>query len=199
MVFAEWLRAGIGSGRVTSRYPKGSFGDEPKLAYLDALPAVNSREGAMGRDEADWAQMAKKVQRLFRKSLHLRHLDVGSCNACESEVLSLSNPYYNIHRLGIFFTASPRHADALLVTGALTHAMKPILLETYEAMPKPRLVIATGVCAVHGGLFADSPEFAGPVDQFVPVDAWIAGCPPHPFAIINGLIEAVEGRNVRHG
>lgn len=142
----------------------------------------------------DESQTIKKLRVIFGGSLYVRHIDVGSCNACESEVLSLSNPYYNFHRLGIFFVASPRHADVLLVTGALTQAMKPVLLETYEAMPKPRIVIAVGVCAIHGGLFAQSIDFAGPLDQVVPVDVWIPGCPPHPYALIDGIIKAVEGR-----
>lgn len=138
--------------------------------------------------------MAQRLRRIFGHSLNIRHIDVGSCNACESEVLSLSNPYYNFHRLGLFFTASPRHADVLLVTGAMTHAMEDVLLTTYTAMPQPRLVVATGVCAIHGGLFRESPEFAGPVDTTIPVDAYIPGCPPTPYAIINGILQAVDRR-----
>ena len=156
---------------------------------------------ASTEEARDWEtlgdmQVIRKLQKIFGGSLHVRHIDVGSCNACESEVLSLSNPYYNFHRLGIFFTASPRHADVLLVTGALTQSMKPVLLETYEAMPKPRIVIAAGVCAIHGGLFLQSPHFAGSVDQAIPVDVWIPGCPPHPYALINGLIKAMTRRGM---
>ncbi len=152
-------------------------------------------------EERDWEhlgdlQMICKLRKIFSSSLYVRHIDVGSCNACESEVLSLSNPYYNFHRLGIFFTASPRHADVLLITGALTQAMKPVLVATYEAMPRPRIVIAVGVCAIHGGLFAQSPHFAGAVDQVIPVDVWIPGCPPHPYALINGLVKAMKGRGM---
>ncbi|VBB09755.1 nadh ubiquinone oxidoreductase 20 kd subunit [Lucifera butyrica] len=129
---------------------------------------------------------------LFNRSLHVRHIDTGSCNACESEIAALSNPYYNFHRLGIFFTASPRHADVLLVTGAVTLPMRPVLLEAYEAMPRPRIVIATGVCALSGGLFKNSERFAGPVTDFLPVDVKIPGCPPNPYALLNGLLTAVK-------
>ena len=151
-------------------------------------------------NKSDWneldaeKQAASRLRRIFGKSLHVRHIDVGSCNACESEVLALSNPYYNFHRLGLFFTASPRQADVLLVTGAMTPTMKPILMETYEAMPKPRLVVAAGVCAIHGGVFANSRQFAGPVESVIPVDAFIPGCPPTPYALINGILAAVNGR-----
>jgi len=147
---------------------------------------------------ADWNKMeeadARRLRSVFGRSLHIRHIDVGSCNACESEVLSLSNPYYNFHRLGLFFAASPRHADVLLVTGAMTHAMKAVLLNTYEAMPQPRIVLATGVCAIHGGVFRNSSEFAGPVDSVLPVDVYIPGCPPTPYAIIQGILQAVQQR-----
>lgn len=149
----------------------------------------------LGEGEHDWRNIeyeaASRLRRAFGRSLHVRHIDVGSCNACESEVLSLSNPYYNFHRLGLFFTASPRHADVLLVTGALTPAMHPVLLETYEAMPRPRIVLAAGVCALHGGVFARSSQFVGPVDSVLPVDVYLPGCPPTPYAFINGLLAAV--------
>ncbi len=154
----------------------------------------------MATSTSDWKQideagLGERLQHVFSRSLNVRHIDVGSCNACESEVLSLSNPYYNFHRLGIFFTSSPRHADVLLVTGALTPLMKPILLETYEAMPRPRLVVAVGVCALHGGVFKKSPQFVGPVQDIIPVDAFIPGCPPTPYGIINGILQAIEKRN----
>ncbi len=145
-------------------------------------------------DELEEQGMSARLARYFGHSLHIRHIDVGSCNACESEVLALSNPYYNFHRLGLFFTHSPRHADVLLVTGALTRAMAPVLRETYDAMPRPRLVVATGVCALHGGVFANSSRFVGPVDSVLPVDAYIPGCPPNPYALLQGLLKAIQSR-----
>ncbi len=145
-------------------------------------------------DKLDEQGLSERIARYFGRSLHIRHIDVGSCNACESEVLALSNPYYNFHRLGLFFTHSPRHADVLLVTGALTPAMAPVLRETYDAMPRPRLVVAAGVCALHGGVFARSSRFVGPVDSVLPVDAYIPGCPPNPYALLRGLLQAIQTR-----
>ncbi|WP_218104136.1 NADH-quinone oxidoreductase subunit B family protein, partial [Thermogemmatispora onikobensis] len=123
-------------------------------------------------------QLKKRIQRLFGGSLHIRHVDAGSCNACESEIKMLTNPYYDIQRLGIFFTPSPRHADLLLVTGPVTHAMKEPLLRTYEAMPDPRLVVAVGACACSGGMMGPSAFAHGGLAEVLPVDVFIPGCPP---------------------
>ena len=133
----------------------------------------------------------RQVQRLFQRSLHVRHVDAGSCNACESEIKMLMNPYYDVQRLGIFFTPSPRHADLLLVTGPVTKSMEDALRLTYEAMPDPRLVIAVGACACSGGIFGPSSLVRGGVDEALPVDAYIPGCPPSPLALIHGLLLAV--------
>lgn len=152
--------------------------------------AIPGGDSYFGSDLAE-IQNGIEFRRIFKRSLHVRHIDTGSCNACESDILALTNPYYNFHRLGMFFTASPRHADVLLVTGAVTVAMKDILLETYEAMPKPRIVIASGMCAIDGGPFRNSERFAGRVEDFIPVDVKLPGCPPNPFALINGLLTAV--------
>ncbi|MDQ7092350.1 NADH-quinone oxidoreductase subunit NuoB [Desulfosporosinus sp. PR] len=144
--------------------------------------------------------IARTLKRVFRRSLHIRHIDTGSCNACETEILALSNPYYNLHRLGFFFTASPRHADVLLVTGALTLAMRDILLETYAAMPKPRFVIACGACALSGGAFAASSRRTASVADLLPVDVKIPGCPPNPYALLKALnlaTDKLEGGEAR--
>ena len=145
-------------------------------------------------DEATRAatvQLQARVQRLFGHSLHIRHVDAGSCNACESEIKMLSNPYYDIHRLGIFFTTSPRHADLLLVTGPVTRAMEDPLRQTYEAMPDPRLVVAVGACACGGGIFGPSAFALGSVEEVLPVDVFIPGCPPSPLTLIHGLLLAL--------
>jgi formate hydrogenlyase subunit 7 len=136
-------------------------------------------------------QLRQRIQRLFRGSLHIRHVDAGSCNACESEIKMLTSPYYDIHRLGIFFTASPRHADLLLVTGPVTRAMEGPLLRTYEAMPDPRLVVAVGACACSGGIFGPSALTHGGLSEVLPVDAFIPGCPPTPLTLIHGLLLAL--------
>lgn len=124
----------------------------------------------------------------FRRSLHVRHVDAGSCNGCESELQALNNPFYNLHRLGIFFTASPRFADLLLVTGPVTYAMLDPLRATYEAMPEPRWVMASGTCAVSGGVAENGYSCGHGLDGVLPVDVYLPGCPPNPAAIIHALM-----------
>lgn len=136
-------------------------------------------------------RLKARIQRLFHGSMHLRHVDAGSCNGCESEIKLLTSPYYDIHRLGIFITPSPRHADVLLVTGVVTRAMEEPLRKTYEAMPDPRLVIAVGACACSGGIFGSSSLSRGGVAEVLPVDVFIPGCPPSPLTLIHGLLLAL--------
>lgn len=136
-------------------------------------------------------QLQARVQRLLGHSLHIRHVDAGSCNACEAEIKMLLNPYYDIQRLGIFFTVTPRHADMLLVTGCMTRAMVDPLRQTYEAMPDPRMVVAVGACACTGGIFGQSAYTLGSIDSIVPVDVYIPGCPPSPLTLIHGLLLAL--------
>jgi formate hydrogenlyase subunit 7 len=136
-------------------------------------------------------QLRLAIQGLFKRSLHVRHVDAGSCNACESEIKQLTSPYYDLHRLGIFFSTSPRHADLLLVTGPVTRSMEAPLLRTYEAMPDPRLVVGVGACACDGGIFGASCLTRGGLARVLPVDVLIPGCPPTPFALIQGLLLAI--------
>jgi Ni,Fe-hydrogenase III small subunit/Pyruvate/2-oxoacid:ferredoxin oxidoreductase delta subunit len=142
-------------------------------------------------------------RRGFRRSLHIRHVDAGSCNGCESELQALNNPFYNLHRLGIFFTPSPRFADLLLVTGPVTYAMREPLLRTYEAMPEPRWVMAAGTCAVSGGVAEGCYTCGHGLEGVLPVDLWLPGCPPNPAAMIEALLmfldrmpQRVEGGRV---
>jgi Ni,Fe-hydrogenase III small subunit len=125
----------------------------------------------------------------FRRSLHIRHVDTGSDGAVEQEIAALLSPYYDMHRLGLFFTASPRHADVLLVTGPVTAAMEQPLQRVYEAMPEPRVVIAAGTDACSGGIWTE-PEVRGGVDRVLPVDVYIPGDPPNPIALLHGLLLA---------
>jgi len=125
----------------------------------------------------------------FRRSLHIRHVDTGSDGAVEQEIAALLNPYYDMQRLGLFFTASPRHADVLLVTGPLTRPMERPLLRAYEAMPEPRVVVAAGTDACSGSIWT-APEVLGGVDRAIPVDVYIPGDPPTPIALLHGLLLA---------
>jgi formate hydrogenlyase subunit 7 len=124
----------------------------------------------------------------FRRSLHIRHVDAGSCNGCESELQALNNPFYNLHRFGIFFTPSPRFADLLLVTGPVTHAMLEPLKAAYAGMPEPRWVMAVGTCAVSGGIPGGGYACGTGLEGVLPVDLYLPGCPPNAAAIIEALL-----------
>lgn len=139
------------------------------------------------------APTAQKKAELFGKSLTIREVDTGSCNACEMEMNALANPVYDIERFGIHIAASPRHADALVVTGPVTVNMEGPLKDVYKTTPNPKLVIALGDCAINCGIFKGSYAVTGPVDQHIPVDVRIPGCPPRPAEIIDALTELRKG------
>jgi Ni,Fe-hydrogenase III small subunit len=120
-------------------------------------------------------------------SLQIRHVDAGSCNGCELELTSAFSPVYDVERFGARLVASPRHADALIVTGPVTHNLREPLIKTFNAMPEPRLVISMGDCARDCGEFRGAYGVAGTVDDAVPVDAHIPGCPPRPSEIVSVL------------
>lgn len=154
--------------------------------------AVRSKERLLvgGRSrKADVMASRKVLHGAFRRSLHIRHVDTGSDGAIEQEIAALMNPYYDMQRLGLFFTASPRHADALLVTGPVTRPMEAPLRRTHEAMPEPRVVVAAGTDACSGGIWA-GPEVLGGVDSVLRVDVYIPGDPPSPIALLHGLLLA---------
>ncbi|MGD9695051.1 MAG: ferredoxin [Thermoleophilia bacterium] len=133
--------------------------------------------------------LADQVRGL-RRSVHLRHVDAGSDGAEEWEIAALANPFYDVQRLGLFFTASPRHADVLLVTGGVTAAMRRPLERTWQVMPEPKAVVAVGTDACSGGLAADGATLGG-VDALLPVDVYVPGSPPSPIAILHGILLAV--------
>ena len=147
-------------------------------------------------DETHVAELAQRVdasaRRRLGRSLSIREVDAGSCNGCELEIHALNNPFYDLERFGIKFTASPRHADVLMVTGPVTQNMREALERTYAATPDPKWVVAVGDCAVDGGLFAGSYAVAGGVDAVVPVDLHIKGCPPSPVQLLQGLLALLE-------
>jgi Ni,Fe-hydrogenase III small subunit/ferredoxin len=140
--------------------------------------------------QAARARLAERT-RALRRSVHVRHVDAGSDGSEEWEIQALLGPVYDIHRLGVFITASPRHADVLLVTGAGARGMSGPLRTTYDGMPDPKVVIAVGTDAVSGGLLADSDQTTCGASATVPVDIWLAGSPPSPFGILNALLIAV--------
>jgi Ni,Fe-hydrogenase III small subunit len=133
--------------------------------------------------------------RPFRRSLTIREVDTGSCNACEMEMNALMNPVYDAERFGIHVAASPRHADALVVTGPVTVNMERALKDVYKATPDPKLVVALGDCACDCGMFKGSYAVTGPVERHIPVDVRIPGCPPRPAEILKVLGELLERRD----
>jgi Ni,Fe-hydrogenase III small subunit len=137
------------------------------------------------------ARLQGVILRRFRRSLTIRQIDAGSCNGCELEIHAMNNAYYNCERFGIHFTASPRFADLLLVTGPVSRNMEIALRRTYEATPHPKLVIAVGECGCNGGVFGENYASLGAVERVIPVDARIPGCPPTPIALLQGILKAL--------
>lgn len=128
----------------------------------------------------------------LKKSLWVFHFAGASCNNCDIEILDVLTPRYDVERFGIQLIGSPRHADVLLVSGSINQRDKPRLLEVYNQASKPVFVVAFGACGCTGGIFAEGNTFAGPLDQIVPVDAYIPGCPPKPEAILAGITKLVK-------
>jgi len=147
-------------------------------------------------DDSALAELAASLERASRRrlgrSLAIRQVDAGSCNGCELEIHALNNAFYDLERFGLRFVASPRHADVLMVTGPVTRNMREALERTYRATPDPKWVVAVGACAADGGLFAGSYAVVGGVNAVVPVDLHIAGCPPTPLKMLQGLISLIE-------
>ena len=172
----------------------------------DSTPALNSRrddldvvppQPAVGPSEresfdASGQELRQRIEKVLGRSLHIREVDAGSCNGCEVEIVGLNSPVYDIERFGIHFVASPRHADMLLVTGPVTRNMELALRKTYDAMPAPRLVVAVGACGCSGGIFGQNYASLGGVDQVIPVDVYVPGCPPNPHALLHGILLAIE-------
>lgn len=144
--------------------------------------------GLLEETESGGVKLKERIHKRFGKSFHIREVDCGSCGACESEIIATTNPIYDVQRFGIDFVASPRHADALLVTGPVSKNMAVALRKAYDAMPEPKFIIALGDCALDGGAFKGSYYVEGGVKEILPVDLHIPGCPPAPAAIIKSLL-----------
>ena len=149
-------------------------------------------EAPPAADDAALAELAGKLdtaaRRRLGRSLSIREVDAGSCNGCELEIHALNNAFYDLERFGLRFVASPRHADVLMVTGPVSRNMREALARTYNATPDPKWVVAVGDCAADGGIFAGSYAVTGGVKDVVPVDLHIAGCPPSPQQLLEGLL-----------
>ncbi len=134
------------------------------------------------------AHSRQHFKKLFGRSLQLRQVSAAGCNACEADLNVLATPFFDLARFGINFVASPRHADGIVVTGPISRNMKTALLQTFEATPEPRVVIAVGSCTISGGPFRGSPEITDGLDKILPVDLFIPGCPPHPMSNLHALL-----------
>ncbi|MDR3440685.1 NADH-quinone oxidoreductase subunit NuoB [Telmatospirillum sp.] len=138
------------------------------------------------------AQNPSLLSRLSSKSPWLYRINAGSCNGCDVELATTAIiPRYDVERLGCQYCGSPKHADIVLITGPLTIRVKDKVLRLYEEIPDPKVTVAVGVCPISGGVFRDSYAIAGPLDNFIPVDINIPGCPPRPQAIIEGIAKAI--------
>ncbi len=149
----------------------------------------------LGPGDDETLRLARAIEEstrlLLGRSLAIREVDAGSCNGCEMEITALGGPVYDCERFGLRFVASPRHADMLLVTGPVTRNMELALRKTYDATPDPKLVVAVGACGISGGIFGTNYATRGGVDQVIPVDVYIPGCPPRPEALLYGILLAV--------
>ncbi len=207
----NWVLRGLSTRKMTSHFPNG----EPESVSPWSTLPVKTGEGfvtcptdaisndsviaerciSCGRCASAFSPdlnirtaVVKKSESVFRNSFNVFIIDTGSCGACNVEVKALTNPIYDMHRLGIFFTSTPRHADALLVVGVMAEKMKEPLKKAYEAMAEPKLVIAIGACALSGGILGKG------IEETLKAEVLVPGCPPSPFTILDALIRSKEGQ-----
>ena len=183
------VEASSGALRVAERLARCGVAKPSLIRCWD----IDSRSELFA-DDPIVSEAATEIRALLGRALNIRQVDAGSCNGCEAEIGALTNPYYDLERFGIHFVASPKHADMLLVTGPVTLNMANALRRTYEATPAPRLVVAVGACGCTGGIFAGSYAVSGAVDEVIPVDAYIPGCPPTPAMLLTGILRVLGCR-----
>lgn len=170
--------------------PNGCIGETPAPDY-----ALTREELVVSADtniESMERQLDPAVRRMFGKSIAVRELDTGSCNACEMDLNCMSNQFYDLHRFAIKVVASPRHADALIVTGPMCVNMKEAAERTYGAVPEPKLVIASGACAISGGMFVTGDVVGEGISSVLEPSVFIPGCPPAPDRVIRTLVKALD-------
>jgi Ni,Fe-hydrogenase III small subunit/formate hydrogenlyase subunit 6/NADH:ubiquinone oxidoreductase subunit I len=170
--------------RKLARYRLRSDGTHESM-----LPPSAASDVARATSTAE--ELRAAIVKTLGRSLHIREVDAGSCNGCEIEIVGLNSPVYDLERFGIHFVASPRHADMLLVTGPVARNMELALRKTYDATPSPKLVVAVGACGCSGGIFGQNYASCGGVDEIIPVDIYVPGCPPNPQALLHGILLAV--------
>lgn len=168
---------------------KAEYALNPDGSHLQLMGLVQG--ASLATAEESGRKLREEIHRVLGRSLAIREVDAGSCNGCELEIVALNNPVYDIERFGIHFVASPRHADLLLVTGPVTRNMELALRKTFAATPEPKVVVAVGACGISGGIFGTNYATRGGVDEVIPVDVYIPGCPPRPEALIDGILLAV--------
>ncbi|MFA7677530.1 MAG: NADH-quinone oxidoreductase subunit NuoB [Candidatus Omnitrophota bacterium] len=174
---------------------KACFGKAVRFSRDYCLAAENKSDLVISNVTAGQKkEFSKKVKHIFGRSLKLRQVSAGGCNACEADINVLNTLSFDLGRFGIQFVASPRHADGIVVTGPVTKNMRLALEKTYAAIPSPKLVIVVGACAISGGPYRDHQEVNNGVDSIIPVDLYIPGCPPHPLTILDGLVNIMGKR-----
>jgi Ni,Fe-hydrogenase III small subunit len=167
----------------------------PVLAKIFKTGCLTEKVAADCEPTAEMGKSCRReISRVFGRSLAIRMVDAGSCNGCELEMHALNNCFYDIERFGIHFVASPRHADLLLVTGPVSRHMQAALKRTYDATPAPKLVVAMGDCAADGGEFGVSYASLGAVENVIPVDLVIRGCPPTPLVVLQAITGLLKRR-----
>jgi len=179
----------VGAAKMTNEF---ELAEKDRILLRKSPIIIEERNIPDKSYEVICSELSLNIKKTFGRSLQIREVDSGSCNACDSEINALNNPFNDIERLGIKFVASPRHADMLLVTGAATRNMQLALAKTYNATPDPKLVVAVGACACSGGIFKDIYATSNGIDRIVPVDVYVPGCPPRPQAILYGILKALD-------